>query len=253
MGGIHLPKRGMIVPRHSDGGDIDMNFKALSTDDLRLLCSCLEWFMKFEVKLDKLIQSLKRILKTREVAQKAVVERLAGEIEGQGESSILDDMVDDEASTIGTDVNNGGISRQLTWLLDRGYSQERIMNMMGIAAVLSKEPKDGNGSVFGLYHHYGYQVMDFGESGEPLFKSGNYPHAPETFCSIFEPGVDSLDELRKKCEARTREIAIERGAEYGGLSYYPAAESEYFFLEGNKVDDAKRAIAEKQSAMEGIL
>jgi hypothetical protein len=241
----------MIVPRHHDGGD--MNFKSFSVDELRKTCGCLEWFMKREVNLASLIQLIQKNLIARETKQKAVVERLTLVIEGQGESSILDNMVDDEASTIGTDVNNGGIGRQLTWLLDRGYSQERIMNMMGIAAVLSKEPEDGSESVFGLYHHYGYQVMDFGESGEPLFRSGNYPYAPETSDSIFAQGVDSLEELRKKCEARTREIAIERGAEYGGISYYSAAESEYFFLEGNKVDDAKRLIAEEQSEMEGLL
>lgn len=64
-------------------------------------------------------------------------ERIVAALEAAGIQDIdLDDVVDDVASLIRSNVNNGGIERQVEWLLEHGGSE-------GILVVLNEKTEVG--------------------------------------------------------------------------------------------------------------
>lgn len=110
-----------------------MNLDAYTCKELQLLKDYLTWLQRYGVDIQKRLQQIAKAIELKEWERFVTVTRLLSLIEYHEENDgDLDKIVHDTTANRAADVNNTGLERQLSWLLDQGCAPAYILGRLGI-------------------------------------------------------------------------------------------------------------------------
>ena len=72
-------------------------------------------------------------------------------------------------------------------------------------------------TVHGVYNLSGYAIYYEMDLNNPVYEAGNSPFDSQDFLDIDDPDAESLETIKRHCEATAREMAEETGRRFLGV------------------------------------